>query len=520
MKKILSLSLALIMILSLFAGCNQSKKPGDGPISNEATVATDDSGNVKETLSWEEKFGEHVTLTWCFPDARGVASFAEWDRIVEAINEITKKEINATINIEIIPLGEYTDKMSMKYIADEKWDICFSGLWNPYADAVGQGAFVELPMSFLQTYAPESLEVLNPVAFEALTLDGKLYAMPIQQIYVRQSSIQFETDWAKELNFDWESVKTLEDLEPYFDLLLANGYTECLFSTGKGLMDNLQSYLEYDYLSTNLTPGVVNVYDSNRKVYNQYESAEFRELAMLMKKWHDKGYFTDAAISGDQENPGFEEDRHPVSFSSTNAPGDDEISSRDFKTTVRRVSIGKPAVMTTTGINVTTMAVSANCENPGRAMAFINLLNTNEELLNLICHGEEGVDWNWVDKEQKLIEATEYACPGNYAFLVGNGFIEYYVDPAMVGAWKETAQINATAAGSSILGFTFNAEPVSGELANMNALIDEQVDRILTGMAGDVDAAIAKLNADLYAAGLEIVLDEMQAQVDAWAATK
>ena len=516
MKKILSLTLALIMVLSLFAGCNQ--KPGT--ISNEATVATDDSGNVVETLSWEEKFGEHVTLTWCFPDALGIANFAEWDRIVEAINEITEKEINATINIELIPLGEYTEKMSMKYIANEPWDVCFSGLWNPYADSVGQGAFKELPMSFLQTYAAESLEVLNPVAFEALTLDGKLYAMPIQQIYVRQSAIQFETDWADELNFDWESVKTLEDLEPYFDLLLAKGYQECLFTTGEAMMERLQSYLEYDYLSNYLTPGAVNTFDTSRTVINQYESEEFRNLALLMKKWHDKGYFTDAAISGDQENVGFEEDRHPVSLSATNAPGDDEISSRDYKTTVRRVSIGKPAVMTTTGINVTTMAVSANCANPGRAMAFINLLNTNEELLNLVCHGEEGVDWNWVDKEKKQIKATEFPYPGTYAFLVGNGFIEYYIDEAMVGAWEETAQINASAAGSCILGFTFNAEPVSGELANINALVKEQVNAILNGVAGDVDAAIAKLNADLYGAGLELVLEEMQSQVDAWAASK
>lgn len=517
MKKILSLTLALIMMLSLFAGCASSD---DGPISTEITLGTDDKGNTVGTLDKTEAFKEHVTLTWCFPDALGAADFAEWDRIVEAINEITKKEINATINIEVIPLGEYTDKMSMKYIANEPWDLCFSGLWNNYADAVGQGAFMELPMDYLRTYAPLSMEVLNPVAFEALTLDGKLYAMPIQQIYVRQSAIQFETDWADELGFDWESVDSLEDLEPYFDLLLANGYQECLFSTGKGLMDQLQSYLEYDYLSTNLTPGVVNVYDSTRKVYNQYESPEFRELALLMKKWHDKGYFTDAAISGDQENPGFNEDRHPVGFSATNAPGDDEISSRDYKTTVRRVSIGKPAVMTTTGINVTTMAISRNCQNPGRALAFIDLLNTNEELLNLVCHGEEGIDWNWVDKEKKLIKATEFPYPGSYAFLVGNGFIEYYIDEAMVGAWEETAQINATAAGSSILGFTFNTEPVSGQLANMNALVDEQVDRILTGMVDDVDAALAKLNADLYAAGLQSVLDEMQAQVDAWAATK
>ena len=410
--------------------------------------------------------------------------------------------------------------MSMKYVADEPWDICFSGLWNPYIDSVGQGAFIELQMDFLKTYAPESLEVLNPVAFEALTLNGKLYGMPIQQIYVRQSAIQFETEWAEELGFDWESVKDLEDLEPYFDMLKAAGYTECLFSTGKGLMDNLQSYLGYDYLSTNLTPGVVNVADETLTVFNQYESDEFLKLAQLMKKWYDKGYFTDAAISGDQENPGFPEDRHPVGFSSTNAPGDDEISSRDYKTTVRRVSIGAPAVMTTSAINITTMAISRNCKNPGRAMAFINLLNTNEELLNLVVHGEEGKDWNWVDKDQKLIEATEYCYPGSYAFLVGNGFIDYYIDPAMVGAWEETAQINANAAGSVILGFVFDAEPVSGELANINALLEEQVDAILTGIAGDPVAAINALNEDLYAAGLQAVLDEMQSQVNAWAESK
>ena len=303
-------------------------------------------------------------------------------------------------------------------------------------------------------------------------------------------------------------------------MLLAAGYEECLFTTGVALMERLQSYLEYDYLSSTVTPGAVNVFDETRTVINQYESEEFRNLALLMKKWHDKGYFTDAAISGDQENPGFNEDRHPVSISATNAPGDDAISSRDYKTTVRRVSIGKPAVMTTTAINVTTMAISRNCENPGRAMAFINLLNTNEELLNLICHGEEGKDWNWVDKDKKLIEATEYCYPGSYAFLIGNGFIDYYIDPDMVGAWEETAKINSEAKGSVLLGFTFNAEPVSGQLANINALVDEQVDAILTGLVDDVDAAIADLNADLYAAGLQAVLDEMQAQVDAWAAAK
>jgi putative aldouronate transport system substrate-binding protein len=90
----------------------------------------------------------------------------------------------------------------------------------------------------------------------------------------------------------------------------------------------------------------------------------------------------------------------------------------------------------------------------------------------------------------------------------------------MLGAWEETAQINATAAGSCILGFTFNTEPVSTELANINAIVSERIGAIITGQVADVDAAIADMNAALEAAGLSTVLAEMQSQIDAWLATK
>lgn len=511
MKKILALTLALIMVLSVFAGCNTSKS--NGPISTEATAGQD------ETLSWEEKFGEHVTLTWCFPDALGAADFTEWDRIVAAINKITEKEINATINIEVIPLGEYTDKMNMKYNANEPWDICFSGLWNGYANAVSQGVFVELPMDFMRTYAAETLAILNPIAFEALTIDGKLYAMPIQQIYVRQSGVRFEVPWAEEVNFDYTQVKKMEDLEPYFDKLLAAGYTECFFSTGESMMNNLQSYLELDYLVDYLTPGAVNVYDESCTVINQYESQQFKDLAHLMYKWYNKGYFTSAALTGDQDNGGFEEDRHPVDLNPAVKPGGDAQSSLQYDIEIKSIPLGE-AVMTTSAINATTMAISTNCKHPGRAMAFINLLNTNEELLNLIVHGEEGVDWNWVDKENKLIALEEIRYPGSYSFLIGNVFNDYYIDETQVGTWDETAEINANAKVSVILGFTFDARPVAGELANISALLKEHVDPILNGMAGPPDEAIAALNEALYQAGLQIVLDEMQSQIDAWKASK
>lgn len=507
MKKILALTLALIMVLGMFAGCTP----------NRVEKAKEPLG---AGLSKEEKFAEHVTLTWCFPDGRRAADFSEWDRIVEAINEITEREINTTINIEVIPLGEYTEKMSLKFNANEKWDICFTGAWNGYSTAVSQGVYEPLTQEYIDTYLAESLGAMNPLYKEAMTINGEIYAVPIQQIYVRQSGMRFETDWAKEVGFDYTQVKELTDLEPYFDALLQKGYTECFFSAGDDLMTNLTSYLGFDPLVDAMTPGVVEYRDNTCKVINQYESAQFLELAKLMKKWYDKKYFTSGALTGEQDNPIFEEDRHPVDINPAYKPGGDAESSRSYGLEIKTIPFGD-AVLTSSAIQMTAAAISVNCEYPGRAMAFINMLNSNEELLNLICWGQEGLDWQWVDKDAKLIETLPGAYPGNYPFLVGNSFLSYYVDETQIGTWEETIAINEAADGSSILGFTFDSTNVSGELANVNAILPEHLNSILCGMVdGTVEDAIAAMNAALYQAGLQTVLDEMQRQVDAWKASK
>ncbi|MBQ6997995.1 MAG: ABC transporter substrate-binding protein [Oscillospiraceae bacterium] len=507
MKKILALTLALIMVLGMFAGC----QPTTREKANEPLGAD---------LTKEEKFAEHVTLTWCFPDGKQAADFSEWDRIVEAINEITEREINTTINIEVIPLGEYTEKMSMKFNANEKWDVCFTGAWNPYTTAVSMGVYEPLTQEYIDTYMPNTLATMNPLYKEAMTINGEIYGFPIEQIYVRQSGMRFETDWANEVGFDYTQVKELTDLEPYFDTLLSMGYTECFFSAGDDLMTNLVSYLGFDPLVDAMSPGVVEYRDETCTVINQYESEQFMELAKLMKKWYDKKYFTSGALTGEQDNPIFEEDRHPVDINPAYKPGGDAESSRSYGLEIKTIPFGD-AVLTSSAIQMTAMAISVNCEYPGRAMAFIDLLNSNEELLNLVCWGEEDIDWVWVDKEQNLIEIQEGAYPGNHAFLVGNTFLTHYVDESQVGTWEETIAINSSADGSCILGFTFDASNVSGELANINAVLPEHLNSILCGMAtGTVEDAVTAMNNALYQAGLQTVLDEMQRQVDAWKASK
>lgn len=456
----------------------------------------------------EPSFEDPVTLTWCIPDSNGMYSYPDLDRIIAAINEITQREINTTIRLEVIPVGDYTEAMSMKYISAEQWDICFSGMWNNYKDAVMQGAFVELPVDMLHAYAPDLMETLNPAALEALKIQGEVYALPVQRLHARQSGLLFDTQLAEELGFDWRSVNKLEDLEPYFDKLLANGYTECIFIEPWEMMNYLQSYFGFDYLHSYAIPAAVRVSDQNGTVINPYETEELKAFARLMYKWYNKGYFTDEILSGSSKS-------RPVTLYLITGSGEQW----QFGFAGQMVSLGH-AVMTTEQVRSATLAISCYCKNPERAVAFINLLTTNEELLNLVTYGQEGIDWNWVDEDDKVIQREEYAYPGNFAFLVGNDCLDYYLDSQLVGGNETIRKINADARTSAILGFQYDATKMAGHMANIQAAADGLIRSIMCGMAGDPDAAIAKLNAELYAAGLQQVLDDMQSQVDAWKASQ
>ncbi len=511
--KILALVLSVLMLMSVFAGCSKKSKRAEEPLG--------------ASLSNKEKFAEHVTLTWCYPDARLGSASPAWDRIVAAINEITEREINATIVIEAIPLGEYTEKMSMKFAADQRWDIAFCGTqWNPYANAVSQKVLEPLSQEYLETYMPKTMETMDERYFTALTVGGELYGIPLEQIYVRQNGIKFEIEWAEELGFDWESIQSFEDLEPYYELLLENNYTECFFGADDALMENTSSLMGFDNLVSSVFPGAIRFTDDTCQVINQYETDEFYYIASLMKKWYDAGYFTDAALLGGQQNDYYAqeygESRHPVGLEPVVKPGGDAISTLKQKNgaTIKTIPVGT-AVLTTSSVAQTAMVVSRNAEYPGRALAFIELLNTNEELLNLICFGQEGEDWWWTDKANKVIEVDTSSYPGNEPFFVGNTFLSYLIDESQIGCWEETKQINANAAESPLYGFTFDSSKIRGKMAAINANLDAYLNPILCGMGeGTLDEAIASLNQYLYDNGLQDILDEMQRQVDEWLAAK
>jgi len=92
-------------------------------------------------------------------------------------------------------------------------------------------------------------------------------------------------------------------------------------------------------------------------------------------------------------------------------------------------------IITTDSISGSQMAISANSKNPARAMKFLNLLNSDPYLHNLICFGIEGDHYTKVNDKQ--IHITK-AGKDNYTMQVwtlGNGSINYLLDDEPINSF-------------------------------------------------------------------------------------
>lgn len=509
-KRIAALFMTAMMTVSALSGCGEpaDDKKDFQAASSEKQQESSEAG--AETDAAENLYEEEVNLVYVLPQVS--EEMPGFDKVAEEVNRITKEKINATIEFEWIPLGEYTDKMNMKFTAGEEFDLCFTGAWNPYLSAVTQGAYAELTEDVLNTYAPEYMAQLNPVAWEAVTVDGKIYGAPIEQIYVRQSGLYFNTELADKYSFDYNSVTSLENIEEYLQTIEENENKAEIttFLVDQKAWKSFVSYFGWDVLVSETVPGVVYSGADTPEVVNQFATEEFKAYCEKMREWAKAGYLPEDAVTGAESNEG---KTNAVYTLGAVKPGGDVTESQARGYEVKAIGIGN-ADMTTSAITATVTAVSATSKNVERAVAFINLLNTDKEILNLICHGVEGVDWQFTDEENGVIESiSDY--PGLYSFFVGCVFNEYYTDATMVGTWEETAEINANAGGSCILGFTFDSEPVSTQIAQCSAVVEEHVPGLVCGVV-DVEEGLNAFLAALEDAGVNEILAEMQSQIDAW----
>lgn len=450
-----------------------------------------------------------VELTYTYPGSipGDVAS------VEAALSAITLEKFNATIKLKPVDWGAYTDKVNLMVAAGEGCDVLFVAPWMApsYAQLVANGALA--PLDDLLDAFPELVESMPAGALDATRIDGKIFGIPNQQIWVKPFGPIVRSDLAEKYGFDVSTITKLDDLEPYFEAVKA-GEPGVSPSTDGVFRNEL---FGWDPLVSEQAGVVVKYDDADLVVINAYDTAEFQAYAELLHKWYQAGYFPADVVTEDELNANWKAGKYGASLLAVVKPGlsEEEQNRRGYAVDAQALA---PAFTTTGSVIATMNAVCQTSVSSEKALAFLSLLNTDPTFYNIMAKGVEGKHWVWVDEAAKIIgdgpEKNAYN-PGS-DWMFGNTFNAYYTDTNSATYQAETAAINAAATPSVALGFTFNPEPVKSELALVTAVVAEKGTPIFNGYV-DPATGLPRFTQALKDAGIDKIIAEVQSQLNAFA---
>ena len=458
---------------------------------------------------------------------------ADGQRIYDLVNAELKKTINAEIEWKYLSWGEHGTRYPLLFTSREDFDLIFTApQWAHYESTVGMGGFEPITDMLLRRYAPDLLTFVPQEAWNQVKINGVAYAVPSGQANLRSDVFAVRGDFLEMAGI--KDITTFEQLTSFFDWVAKNpgrtgGVSPLGAYTGGFLYpyfrQNNQNYLSgspYELLLYNI------MQPNNTKVEYLLDQSWFRQYCLDMKRFYEAGFWSRdslASTSTYQEN--FLRGQ-AAAFSWNIGSVLNFLSQADaehpnWKTTF--VDPAQSGYKLVEDYNNNNFAVNAFSNKKERALMALNELFSNKTINRLICYGVEGTHYNLVNEKFYTpgSRSTSYTPLGNcpsWAIKNTAYALEQYIANPTAHQQKEQ-QLRAIwernqAPYHPLTRFTFDTSNITTQIAMINTIEEQYYTPLISGMAGDVDAAIATLRTQLDRAGIQAVLAEAQKQVQAY----
>ncbi|MBM6820104.1 ABC transporter substrate-binding protein [Clostridium saudiense] len=471
-KKLIALATTALVGASIFAGCS--------------STATSKKSDV-------------VTLKWYTIGAEP----KDLQLVEDEANKYLEEKIGVNIDMNFIDYGEYSQKLGVIINSGEAYDLAFTCSWaGDYLGNARKGAFLDLT-PYLDNIGSEMKEAIDDRFWSGAEVDGGIYAVPNQKEICTAPMWVFTKEYVDKYNIPYTELHSLEDLEPWLKLIKENEPDVTPLYITKG-------FSAPQYFEQLVDPVGIEYEDDSLVVKNMFETDKMKSTLETLRKYYQAGYINaDSATAQDDKS---------VKRFVTKGDGQpyaEVLWSKDLKYDVVASQI-TDSYITNASTTGSMIAVSKNSKNPDKAVEFLNLLNTDEYIRNLLNYGIEGTHYESVnDKQIKLTDKASDYSVGYYT--LGNLFITKVLDNEPETKWDEFQEFNDAAKESAVLGFKFDTSKVTNEIAAINNVLEEFKSTIYSGSV-DVDEYLDKLNKKLKDQGIDRVIEEMQTQLDAWLA--
>jgi putative aldouronate transport system substrate-binding protein len=517
MKKALFVILAFALVMApAFAGGGQQGKQ---------TNAAGYTGNLP-----------YVEFDWYL----GLPPQNDNQMVNDAVNAYIGPKLNAKANIHWWPITDWEQRMTVMVTSGQDLGIIGFGSQSKldYVIHSQRGSYYPIE-KLLDQYGQKTKALFNQGVWDAMTINNHIYGIPSLKDNCYIIAMIYNDDMAKKLGVDmtkapytggWYKMESwLNDVKAKRDQVYGAKLEEPLIWGIELEMPYdfaLHSLLNDSFVAVANIDGIMDIagYDS-KTIFNLYGTKEYRDFCHAVWRMVQKnilaydytGKETWTTTGNMFAQPGWGWVYMPEHLN-----GDKYVT-----------KMLDPGRVWTDSQNYYSSgtAISANSKNPDRLMMFLEMVNNDSKLATMMRFGVEGQHYIR-DSQGKMQLGPRNQDAANRGYLqwygapIGNLTVveapESFSGPNNA-MFPRIIQFNNEAKQPAHMGFTFNIQPVSNEIAACTNVVMEYRDTLRFGRArteADVDRLIDEFNAKLKANGLDKILAEAQKQADAFLASR
>lgn len=542
-KKGISVLLSLAVAMSVAAcGSSGSGNSGaaDSPAEDTESAAADtgtqenaeDAGDAaQEAIEERKSSGEYPLITMAMLSFTGPSDGAE--RVNQLINDYTEETYGISVEILNYDVANYTQQLQLAFASGEPIDL-FSAVSIGYSNSINTGYTYDLEQDdLIQTYGQGILEAVGDNYIETCRVNGTLYGVPNMKEYSNGIGGFFvPKKYLDEIGYDYETALSEQGSDTFVlpDTILCDYdlVDEIFAKLHEAYPDKYvfgpQSYekhaVEVDSVGGDLF-GVLFSDSEDTTLQNLFENEDWLEYLRHVYQWNQAGYISPDALTDTTDINTKVAAGEILTFLSNVKPG---------QSTAYNAALGGMVIFQTGGyfsasnaVNDMPWCIGSNCEDPIAAMQLLNAFYTDPVLENLICWGEENVDYV-VDEnglaaypEGKEYDDIEYKL--GVSWEMPNQFISYISNTSSPDLWDQYNEMNSAAKQSIVSGFIFDNSSVQNEYIALTNIWSEYQPQLMYGFV-DPDETTPELIQKLEDAGYETYVAEKQKQLDAWLAER
>lgn len=448
-------------------------------------------------------------------------------RIENAVNSYIAKtypEANLEMGLKLMGAAESQQKVNLALSSGEKLDVFIPLGLTSY---ISQNQLLPLE-DLLPVYGKDMLALLEkdagPGMLNATTVNGHTYAMPVNKGMVLTPTFLYNKEMLDAVGVSIDDINSTADLPAVYDKIkekFPGVYPYApVNAQWSHILLTMVAENEIDNMNDrNYYTGVV--FGDSGKVVNLYESEQFKNACLEMRDWYKKGYLpedsaTSTMIALEYMTAG-------RAFSGIAAYGGNSIAATMSSQMGREIGAKHISgfYFDTSAVGVT-MAVSSQTDVPEAAVKFLNILYTDEFVLNTLLYGIEGEDYvkpdehHWAYPEGQNGNTVKYSAPLSSG-IMGSESLQYQAVGTDYADVAYKSQQNKEAKRSPYFGFMFDAANYTNEMSAIANVYNQYMPGLLTGSV-DVEKTLTEYNKALKDAGLDTLIAAKQQQLDAWIA--